>query len=85
VDDGNEIEVDEAALAIMRDHQERLRRLQAQIDSESSYSKRRQLQRDFLTEVKRQEAALSEVPGLEGQAVALSVLRERFQLFYRLD
>ena len=60
-------------------------RIQAQIRNESSYRKRRQLQRDFLAEVTRQEAALSEVPGLEGQAAALAVLRERVKLFFRLD
>ena len=79
------IEVDEAAVAIMREHRERLDRIQAQIRNESSYRKRRQLQRDFLAEVTRQEAALSEVPGLEGQAAALAVLRERVKLFFRLD
>ena len=83
---GYDTEVDEAALAILHDHNERLRRLQTQIDSESNHGTRRQLQRDFLAEVRRQEVALSEVPGLEGQAAALALVAERFQLLlYELD
>jgi hypothetical protein len=78
-DDPEHIDIDTAMLGVLREHHDALLRLQADVDSARTYSERKQRISAFLTEVRRQQAAISEVPGLEDHARRLADLREELE------
>jgi hypothetical protein len=77
-----EVDVDEATVAIIRAHHEKLEDLQGKIERSTSYTERRGLLGEFHAELLRQEAILSETPGLEENVRQIRAMREQFEKQY---
>lgn len=74
-----DIDIDEQALAIMKEHHRVLEDLRERIEKATSYGERRRLRGEFLNECRRQQATFSEVPGLEDYARRLAAMIEQFE------
>jgi hypothetical protein len=79
-----DIDIDEATLAIMRGNHETMLELQARVEAAEGEDERRLIS-EFLACLRRQEAVVSEVPGLESYAHSLGKLRQRAEKEYGLQ